>query len=87
MMVLDELCVLTEQLYEGYEVYTKFKFENNRLVVVIDTLNGLHFEYTCENYREYNDIDLHDWIQRVPNVFREDLADIALGKKYGSAVK
>lgn len=81
MMLLDELCTLTEQLYERYEVYTKFKFENDRLVVIIDTLNGLHFEYPCETYREYDEDSMYQWINRIHLAFQEDLADIALGKR------
>lgn len=78
-MDIYNLKILSEHIYADYECFTNFSFMDNDFKIEILTKKGKKYGFSF-NIVVGNSVELKQWMESIPNQFRDMLVKEALGK-------
>ena len=83
MYTIYSLGTLSEIIFDDYNSVVNFSIDLESLKVHIKTVNGKTYHYAVD-FTRLNEMELQEWINKVPEYFKQDLVNEALGKTYRS---
>ena len=81
MNILYSLHVLTEIMFNEYDSVVDFSIGYDSLKVRIKTVKGKVYNYGID-IMHVNEVQIQEWLDKIPELFRQSLVDEALGKPY-----
>ena len=81
MNILYSLHVLTEVIFNDYDSVVNFSLDCEGLIINIKAKNGKTYHYKIDVMRT-DENTIQEWLDKVPELFRQSLIDEALGKTY-----
>lgn len=79
MNSIYKLMCVSEMIQDDYDSITEFSFIGGALKVRIITANGKRYGMSYD-FTHSNDIDFNNWIDSIPELFKDLLIKEALGK-------